>query len=262
MTELTHLKGKTAFITGASSGIGKEFAMQLAENGMHLLLVARRQTNLSNLKDELKKNFKVSVQILSLDLRREDSITDALTAATSYGGDLRVFVNNAGVGATGNFLEESYENHRSLLALNVYAYTELLWGVARHMQFNGKRSYIVNVGSIAGYHSIPNPAIYGSSKAYVRLLSESLGYELRQSNVTITHVSPGRVSTEFSKNLGRREGCWARSGTISVGRVVSSALRGMSIGKERVIPGMRSFLKSIVLHHYSKSVAKYVGIRL
>lgn len=184
-----------ALVTGASSGIGTEFARQLAARGYHLILAARRETELNQLAEQLKQQHGIHVVVCACDLTSEDEVRRLYCACSEF--EVEILVNNAGFGKLGYFENISLEQELDMIKVNVIAPHMLMKLFLGRMQFG----YILNVGSMAGYQPNPCFAAYGASKSYLIQLSQAVGYELKRkgSKVSVSVLCPGPVDTEFNR---------------------------------------------------------------
>ena len=226
---------KTALITGATSGIGLELAKIFAKDGVNLLLVARNEQKLSEIKQEFEQNYKIKIDFLPLDL----SILENIKKIDNYvnDNDLQIdfLINNAGFGDFGIFIERDFEKYKEMIALNINALTELTHIFVKKMvaKNSGK---ILNVSSIAGLQPVPNMAVYGATKAFVLSFSEALNYELRKTNVSVTALLPGPTDTNF---FNRADGEKSRMTDMSMSaeKVARIGYKAMHKGKRKVIAG-------------------------
>src|SRR6266403_5770434 len=194
---ITHFTGRTVLITGASAGIGYEFARQLAPVAGTMVLVARRNDRLAALKSELKViNPKLELFSRPLDLRDKDELERFCDWLDQSDLAIDLLINNAGLGDHGLFVESEWEWVNSMLQINVYALTYLTFRVLPAMRKAGCGA-ILNVSSIASLLPLPNSAVYAATKTYVTSFSEAVRAELRSSNISVTALCPGPVSTEF-----------------------------------------------------------------
>jgi short-subunit dehydrogenase len=230
------LKGHRAVVTGASSGIGEEFARQLASLGADLVIAARRLDRLDKLAAELARDHDVAVETLKCDLSAPEQAAWLFEGAVK-GGSVTMLINNAGIGPFGRFLHHPRDKHTETVQLNAVALTELSYFFAAHMLEHGKPSYIANIGSIAGFQGTTNFAVYAGTKAYVRVFSEILARELQDTNIKVTCVCPGGTHTEFSDANGQLVKESAHRLMMSSKDVVDRALSGMLTGRTFVIPG-------------------------
>jgi uncharacterized protein len=233
--------GCTALITGASSGIGREFARQLACRVGSLVLVARRLDRLEELRDELtKKDPNLNVHCRAVDLSQQDQVDQLCAWLNREGIPVDFLINNAGLGDRGLFANAEAERVREILAVNVVALTRLTHSLLPAM-VTRKRGAILNVSSIAGFMPIRKMATYAASKAYVTSFSEGIRGEVRKAGVTVTAVCPGPVTTEFSQVAQRASGKREQSSPgfmhVAVEEVVRAGLDAIARGKPIVVPG-------------------------
>lgn len=235
--------GFTALITGASAGLGAEFARQLAPEAGMLVLVARRQERLEALKEELTlQNAALRVHLFVGDLN-DPAAVDRLKADLDGNGiAVDYLVNNAGLGDLGTFETSEWTRVQSMLRVNMEALTALTHALLPGM-IARKRGVILNVASTAGFLPLPTFAVYGATKAYVNSFSEALAIELRPHGITVTALCPGPVSTEFGDvatraNSGRKFGP-VKALYVSAEQVVREALAAARRGRVRVIPGLQ-----------------------
>lgn len=199
-------EGCTALVTGASAGLGAEFARQLAPHVHSLILVARRLDRLESLRDDLQSQYRqLTVHIYGADLASEEQ--RLALAGWLKEQDLKVdfLVNNAGLGDQGPFETSEWSRVKAMLDVNIGALTHFSHLLVPSMTLNG-RAAILNVSSVAGFFPLPNMAVYSATKAYVTSLSEALALELRPKGITVTALCPGPVPTEFFHVASRGDG--------------------------------------------------------
>ena len=235
--EKSPLAGHRALITGASSGIGEQYARQLAALGSDLILAARRVDRLEALAGELEKNHGIRVKAVQSDLGAPGEATKLAQAVCTQEEPVTILVNNAGIGPYAPFLETDIEKHLATIQLNITALTELTHRVAAHMVAHKRKSYISNVASIAAYQASPNFAVYGGSKHYVRILSEVVRNELQGSNVTVSCLCPGGTYTEFLEKAGQELKPSGRAAMMPASEVARQGIHGMLRGRSIVVPG-------------------------
>ena len=227
-----------AVVTGASSGLGREFALGLVERGYAVLAVARRGERLRALADEVDARGG-RVEPLLADLSTAGGIEGLLARAAEL--DVELLVNNAGVATYGPFASASPERERGLVRLNVEAILLLTHGLLPQLLARG-RGGIINVASQMAFQPMPYFASYAASKAFVLSFSEALAEELRGTDVHVTAVAPGFVSTEFTEVAGSSEP-ERRFPHLEPKRVVESALQAHESGRTvKVIGPLYSFL--------------------
>src|SRR6187402_3299542 len=231
--------GCTALITGASSGLGSEFARQLAPHASALILVARRLDRLEALKSELERPGLV-IHCHAADLADEVQ-TEALLASLAASGErVSLLINNAGLGDHGFFEESEWSRVEAMLDVNIKALTRLTHAIMPDLVRAGSGA-ILNVSSIASILPLPKMAVYAASKAYVTSFSEALRGELRDTGVSATALCPGPVDTEFFVMAERADGRDAMPAPehfkVPAEEVVRAGLAAVERDRARVIPG-------------------------
>jgi short-subunit dehydrogenase len=238
---LSYFAECTVLITGASAGIGREFARQLAPVVSTLILVARRNDRLEALELELKViNPGLEVYCRQLDLSDQAELKRFCDWLDESGLAIDLLLNNAGLGDRGAFSESKWNRVQSMLDVNIQALTYLVYRILPSMQKSGCGA-ILNVSSTASLLPIPNCAVYAATKAYVTSFSEALRAELRNCNISVTTLCPGPVATEF-RDVATREGDAFLTPmpdyfTVSVQDVVRLALSAVERDRARIIPG-------------------------
>jgi short-subunit dehydrogenase len=231
---------KTAVVTGASAGLGAEFARQVAPEVDRIVLVARRLDRLELLCAELwqqKTTLLAEARVVDLsDATQVQGLVDWLKSQ-----EIDILINNAGFGDVGLFESSVPDKIQDMLRVNVEALTCLTQAVVPGMIARGQ-GRILNVSSSAGVLPLPSFAVYGATKAYVTSFSEALRAELKKTGVTVTYLCPGPVETEFGKMAerpnGKREFNSPKMAVVSAEEVVRQACAAMHSGKARVIPGV------------------------
>ncbi len=235
------LEGCHALVTGASAGIGREFARQLAGRAVTLLLVARRKTRLEELRAELcARHPQLRVEIRTSDLAQQAEVDELLASAIDHEPPIDLLINNAGLGDLGAFATADPAQLDQMMLVNMVALTRLTRGLLPAM-IARKRGAILNVSSSASFLPLANFAVYAATKAYVTSFSEALRSELRGAGVGVTALCPGPVRTEFTDVARRKDQNEAKLGPafvyVSVEKVVAAALRGVEAGRAIVISG-------------------------
>jgi len=235
------LEGCSTLITGASAGIGREFARQLAGRGRSLLLVARREQKLKELREELKRQHpNLTVHIRKTDLADLAQLNELLAWLDREMIDIDLLINNAGLGDSGPFATSDPIRNEQMTLVNMVALTSL----TRHLlprMIAKKRGGILNVSSSAGFLPIPDFAVYAATKAYVTSFSEALRAELRGTGVSVCALCPGPVHTEFQE-VAKRPEAQPEGGPefvhVPVEQVVREALGALEAGRPLIIPGV------------------------
>jgi short-subunit dehydrogenase len=240
-----------AVVTGASSGIGREFALALAERGRPVLAVARDGERLSALADEVAHQGG-RLEPLSADLSRPEGVESLLAAAAER--EVELLVNNAGAASYGPFLTLSPEHERDLIRLNVEAVVALTHGLLPAMLERG-RGGVINVASIVAFQPMPYFATYAAGKAFVLSFSEALDEELRGSGVRVSVVAPGVTSTGFSDIAGSHYP-ERRFQHLEAQRVVKAALRAHEHGRTVKVVGAFYFLLTVADRFIPRSVVR------
>ncbi len=191
--------GEWALVTGASSGIGAELARQIAADGMNVVLSARRGDRLARLAEEIEKQAGVSTRVVVADLSEPGGQAALLDGVDDL--EIGLLVNNAGLGYQGRFDLQDGERLRRLVAVNCEAPLVLTHALGRRMCERG-RGAVLFTGSAAGHQPLPLHAVYAATKAFDRILGESLWGELRAANVDVTVLEPGSTQTEFQAVAG------------------------------------------------------------
>lgn len=232
---------KVALITGASSGIGAELAKVHAEKGGDLVIVARRESKLIELKNELESAFNINVKVIAKDLNGADAARELYEQVRQEGIEIDYLINNAGFGGRGKFHERKWEEDLAMINLNVVALTALTRFFLDDFvkRDSGK---ILNVSSTASLAPGPLQAVYFATKAFVTFFSNALNSELDDTNVSVTALLPGATETEFAKVSGMDKSVGFQK-TFSAYGVAKDGYEGMLKGKMDVISGLTSMQK-------------------
>lgn len=232
-----------ALITGASSGIGRSFALALAARGCDLVVVARRRDRLEELAAEIVASTKRSVEVIMADLTdpSDRAAVEARLADADRPVDL--LVNNAGVGGSGPFTGQTADHEEGEILLNVVAPARLSSAVLPGM-IERCRGGIINVSSIAGVQAVPYLATYAATKAYLTSFSQALHEEVRAQGVTVVALLPGMTRTEFHAAAGLDRTNVPGPAWLSADEVAESGLRALERGRAIAVPraGYRVFV--------------------
>jgi uncharacterized protein len=225
-----------ALITGASSGIGLEFARLAARDGYDLALAARSLDKLSALADELKREYGANCTVLESDLMRSDAPGEISARLASARMVPDILINNAGFGDRGTVAELSLQRQIDMVHVNVIAVTALTRLLLPGM-LEKKHGAILNVASTAAFQPGPHMAVYYATKAYVLSFTEGLHEELRNTGVSVTCLCPGPTATGFAA-VAHMENAWLfRLGAMAARPVAEAGWAGLKRGKALVIPG-------------------------
>ena len=224
MKSLDHSR-QTTLITGASSGIGAEFARRLAELGSDVVLVARRADRLEDLAAALRTRHGVMAAPIPADLSAHAPGAFLHEEMRRRGITITSVINNAGFGTWGRFHDEDPDRLRQMIAVDITALTDISRAFLPELRANGT-GYLMNIASVAAYAPIPNQAAYSAAKAYVLSLTEALWAECRGTGLRVMAFSPGVTQTEYFDVVGSTDATGGSS-YQSAEEVVSNALRAL-----------------------------------
>ncbi len=225
---------ETVLITGASSGIGREFSRLFAEKGYRLVITARREKNLTELKEMYPEN---NIEVIPCDLGSETGAEYLYNEIKKRNIKVDILINNAGFGLFGEFYETDIEKEKKMIDLNVKALVELSKYFLQEMleRNSGK---ILNVASIAAFQPGPYMSVYYASKAFVLSFSEALRNEVRNTGVCISVLCPGPVETEFEKSSElSRSKLFSKLKPVTAEKVAYAGFRGLMKNRAVIIPG-------------------------
>ena len=247
----------TALVTGASSGIGLEFARLLAARGHDLVLVARRARALEGLARELEAAHGIAVTVAPLDLSQPGASQELWDLTEQQGLKIEVLINNAGIGVYGDHIALDPSKVASMLQLNILSLSELCQHYGRAMARSGQ-GWILNIASTAAYQPTPYFAAYGASKTYVLNFSEALAMELEDQGVVVSCLSPGPSDTGFFKELdqgGVAIDLFAKGSRRSARAVAQVGLERLFAGKLSSIDGRMNRFKALSLRLVPRAMA-------
>lgn len=234
-----------ALVTGASSGIGAEFARRLAALGMHLVLVARRADRLNELSNELHTRHHTRCEVIPADLSELREVTSLIEQVAARGITVELLVNNAGFAMVGEVEKTNVERVLQMLRLNVLATTELTYRFLPGMLERGHGA-ILNVSSVTGFQPVAYMAPYAASKAYLLHFTEALWAEARDRGVSLLAVCPGTTRTELFEHAGV-PGWLKKRRSHSPEKVVRGALRALEKRVQYYIPGVRNYFVTMLV---------------
>ncbi len=233
--------GKTALITGASSGIGARFASDLAARKTNLILVARREEKLRAMAEELTQREGIKVEVISADLGKELSGQQLYEEVERRGLQVDILVNNAGFGTAGHFDEISPERENQEVMLNVAALVNMTHAFLPAMATHHDGA-IINVASTAAFQPLPYMAVYGASKAFVLSFTLAIAEEFRSRGVRIQALCPGTTETSFFDSMESEE---AKIGVVrTVEQVVATSLKALENNRSLVVDGQWNTLQT------------------
>ncbi|AIQ12219.1 oxidoreductase [Paenibacillus durus] len=249
------IKGKWSLVTGASSGIGEQFARQLAKQGSHLVLVARSKSKLEELASELRKRYGIKAEVIPLDLAKEGAPSELYQQCRLLKVEIELLVNNAGFATHGLFEQVSGERQHEEVMLNVTAVVDMTHLFLPDM-LRKSSGAVINVASTAGFQPLPYMAVYGATKAFVLSFTQALYWENRDRGVKFFALCPGSTDTSFFNVVGAEEASVGKKDTPE--RVVEIALRALKEGKLYVVPGMQNYMGA----QLSRFITRKQGLRL
>jgi uncharacterized protein len=256
------LENCNALITGASAGIGREFARQLAGRARSMILIARREERLIELADRLQREHpSLIIHVRKVDLANFDQLHAFLDAIDREKLEVDLLINNAGLGDSGPFAESDPARNKEMTVVNVATLTL----VTRHFlprMIAKRRGAILNVSSTAGFLPIPGSVVYAATKAYVTSFSEALRSELSGTGISVCALCPGPVVTEFQQ-VAKREGVKPNIGprflVVTVEQVVRDALAALEADRPLVIPGFAMKVLMFIVRLMPLPVLRWVA---
>ncbi|MFD0794830.1 SDR family NAD(P)-dependent oxidoreductase [Mucilaginibacter litoreus] len=227
----------TAIVTGASEGLGKAFAVELAKRNINLLLVSLPNTGLTHLANYLHRTFEIRVDTLELDLTHNDSPALIFNYFTQYQISANILINNAGLGNWDWFVDKPAAFYRKQIELNVTT-PVLLTRMFLDQVDEEVTSYILNVGSLGGTFVVPRKQVYGASKAFITYFTKCMQLELAGKNVKMSLLSPGGINTKPELLIMNQQLKGIAKATIFEAEDVASiAIEGLFKGKKEIVPG-------------------------
>ncbi|KAA0110347.1 SDR family oxidoreductase [Mycolicibacterium sp. P1-5] len=238
---------RAALITGASSGIGAEIARVLSARGHHVVLVARRTEQLT----ELAESLPGPSSVVGIDLSQQDERAALPGRVAALGLDVDILVNNAGLSTMGPVADADPDAELNVVEVDVAAVVDLCTRFVAGM-VSRRRGAVLNVASVAGFGPLPGQAVYGAAKAFVLSYSRALGQELKASGIAVTALCPGPVHTGFGEAAGisneDAEAALPKPLWVSPEEVAAAAVDGLAAGKPVVVPGRLNRAATAVYH--------------
>lgn len=234
-----NLENQTALITGSSGGIGEDFAVAFAKRKVNLILVARREDKLAELRDRLLAQHPgLTIDIIPADLAVPGSAADLAAKVDALGRTVDILINNAGVGLHGDFVKQDVAKNSAQIHLNCVTLVELT-GLFMPAMTKARRGLVINVASTAAFQPTPGMAVYGATKAFVLSFTEALWQETKASGVRVFALCPGATETEFFARTGEE---FLTSGRQTSQQVVDTAMAAIDKSTPTVISGLRNTL--------------------
>jgi len=251
----------TALITGASAGLGTEFARLFAADHHDLILTARRLDRLDSLAADLEREHNVKVHVIACDLGAAGGAAQIIEKVTGAGAPVDFLVNNAGFGSAGSFAELDPARELAMVQLNITALVELTRAFLPGMVARGS-GRILNLGSTAGFQPGPYMATYYATKAFVNSFTEALWYELKGTGVSATVSCPGATATEFSEAAGNHASRLGRLGKASAVEVAREAYDAMHAGKPLIVHGFKNKFGAFAVRLSPRAMVRAIAGRL
>lgn len=239
MTKDIH--GKRALVTGASSGLGVDFARELARRGADLVLVARREQALEQVAAELRRDHGVAVDVVAMDLGERDAPQRLYDTLEARGLSVDILVNNAGFGLHGPFLEIPWEREREMLELDIVTLVHMTKLFARGMAARGE-GRIMQIASIGAYQASPTYASYSAAKRFVLDFGQAINHELKGTGVSCTVVSPGVTATQFLEVAGQKPTLYQRLVMMKSPQVARIGVRALLARRASIVTGWMNVL--------------------
>lgn len=248
-----------AIVTGASKGIGRSIALQLAQQGYNLIIVSRSADDLALLTEEIREFNKVTVYQYACDLSDEPALNKFIVWVKELKLPLSILVNNAGFGLWGKFIDLSLDEQLQMVRLNIDAVISLSYQLLPSLQ-QQKKAYILNVASTAAYQSVPTLALYSATKAAILSFSRALRWELKGGPVSVTCLSPGPTDTGFAKRAGMDKlADLAEKFNMTADEVAEAGVKALLAGKAEFIPGFLNKLTAISTRFVSKNFVERIA---
>jgi short-subunit dehydrogenase len=251
-----------ALITGASKGIGRAIAKELASRKINILLVARSENLLADLANEIEKEYRVQCRYLSADLSKPETPDKIYDWCIDQKYPVNILVNNAGYGLSGSFESRTIEEHIEMINVSMLSTIKLI-----HLflpQLKQHKSHILNIGSSAAYQAVPYLSTYAAAKSFIVSFSRALKYELENSNVNVTVVSPGVTDTDFPirANVPEKGLKTAEKIAMTPEQVAKIAVNSMFAGKAEALTGFITkatvfFVKLLPKRFSEKTAARF-----
>lgn len=237
-----------ALITGASKGIGKSMAEELAKRGHAVLLIARSENLLKELADQLSNQYKVSTAYFAIDLSDKNAATTIFDWCNTNHYSVDMLINNAGYGLNGLLEDYTLQEHLDMMQVNMNSVIELTYLFLPSLK-KLPRAYIGNIASGAAYQAVPGLNVYAATKAFVLSFSRGLAYELRNTTVSVSCVCPGSTDTQFAQRanvVNEKAVKLAKKFNMDPVDVARIGVDGILAGKIEIVPGMVNKLAKVL----------------
>lgn len=253
------LAGKTALVTGASAGMGVDFADRLALRGADIIVVARREKQLRDVAADLEADHGVDTDIIAMDLARPEAGAELYEEVHRRGHQVDILVNNAGFGICGSFLDSPWEQKEVMLNLDILTPVHLTRLFAEDMVDRGW-GRLLQVASIGAFQPTPNYAAYAAAKSFVRSWGEAIDFELRDHGVSCTVVCPGVTETEFFDSAGQTRRTWFQKLTIMESSTVAEVgVKAMIRQRTTIVPGFLNAFNAWLTRFFPRKLSRWVA---
>lgn len=252
-----------ALITGAAKGIGRAIATELARRDYQLLLIDLDKSGLEKTAETLSSTYQSEVHTLHIDLSAPDALQKILHWTRPFHGYLRLVVNNAGYGLNAPFEQLTLEEQLNIIDVNIKAQVSISHAYLPVLKAH-KKAYLLNVGSTTAYQTVPYLNIYAASKAFVVSFTRGLRYELRNSSVSVSCLSPGSTDTDFVNRAGMGESVKQIANRLNMTpeAVASIALKGLFKGEAEIIPGITNKLNAFLPKFFPKRFVESIAANI
>ncbi len=253
------LDGRTALITGASAGLGVDFADQLAARGADVILVARREEKLRQVADRLQSDHDINADTVTMDLARPEAGAELYAEVIDRDHQVDILINNAGFGIWGDFLDVSWSEHHTMLNLDVLTPVHLTRLFAEDMAERGW-GRIMQVASIGAFQPSPHYGTYSAAKSFIRSWGEAIDFELRPHGVSCTVVNPGVTETEFFDSAGQTQRTWFQKLTIMDSQTVAKiGVKAMLKQRMSIVPGFMNAFNTWLNRWFPRRLSRWVA---
>ena len=254
-----NLENQTALITGSSGGIGEDFAVAFAKRKANLVLVARREDKLAQLRTRLLESHPgLTIDIITADLSVPGSAAELATKVGSLGRRIDILVNNAGVGLHGDFVTQGVAENSAQIQLNCVTLVELT-GLFLPAMTKAGRGLVINVASTAAFQPTPGMAVYGATKAFVLSFTEALWQETKSTGVRVFALCPGATETEFFARTGEE---FLTSGRQTSAQVVDTAMATIDKSTPTVVSGLKNSVLASAYRYTPRKMMLTVSERI
>jgi short-subunit dehydrogenase len=249
-----------ALVTGAAKGIGSSIAEELAKKGYQLLLLDMDKEGLEQRADSIRRRYELPVYTLHQDLSDPDAIQNITEWSKPFHHQLNLVINNAGYGLNGAFEHIPINEQLNIIDVNVKAQLQIAYAFIPVLKKFDK-SYLLNVGSTTSYQSVPYLSIYAASKAFVISFTRSLRFELKDSPISVSCLSPGSTDTDFVNRarMGEDVKRMAERFNMTPQSVARTAIKGLFAGKAEIIPGFTNKLNAFLPKFFPKSLVERIA---